>query len=332
MKDTKKKVRNANVQYLRGIGILAIVMYHFPMFYKLTAVDYIQKYMRFGQANELFFVIAGYFIAKKCFQSKWDIRCSVKYIKSRILRFIAPLFVWGGTAAITGFVIGVFSKEQSATYFFSAIMFWENIYNYYNPNYFGYLWFIACEFQFMLMFSFLLPFLKKNQIMILLSIMLLLLTFYHPHIVTGLLFEFHGLIIGIMLWKLCAAYPLLDKFSKISPRNKQAIIMACITIGLVMSKVVRADISFTVSSVFFCIALMAALSTNDMLYGKCGKFIKLLGDASYSIYLCHIPIILLADYFLHDTEIYNNVPVYFVLVMFCIGTVGMFSKKYIESI
>ena len=71
------KTRNINIQYLRGVGILAIVLYHFPMFYKLPVIDYIQKYIRFGQANELFFVIAG-------------------YLKSRVRKFIIPLPVWGG--------------------------------------------------------------------------------------------------------------------------------------------------------------------------------------------------------------------------------------------
>lgn len=88
--------RNNNIQWLRGVGILAIVLYHFPMFYKLEFIDYIQRFVRFGQANELFFVMAGYFLAAKCFNQAWNIREVMDFLKSRIRRFIAPLCVWGG--------------------------------------------------------------------------------------------------------------------------------------------------------------------------------------------------------------------------------------------
>lgn len=88
--------KNINVQYLRGIGIIAIILYHFPMFYKLPFIDYCQKFVRFGQANELFFVIAGYFLAKQCLIEEWNLKLAYKFLKRRIRRLIIPLFFWGG--------------------------------------------------------------------------------------------------------------------------------------------------------------------------------------------------------------------------------------------
>lgn len=90
------KKRNENIQWFRGVGIIAIVLYHFPMFYKLEFIDYIQRFVRLGQANELFFVMAGYFLAAKCLHTGWDMGSVIEFIKSRTRRFIIPLSVWGG--------------------------------------------------------------------------------------------------------------------------------------------------------------------------------------------------------------------------------------------
>lgn len=72
----------------------------------------------------------------------------------------------GGTAAAVGFITDRFSIAQSVAYFLSSICFVENIYNCYNPNHFGYLWFIACEFQFMILFSILLIVMTRTRMMI----------------------------------------------------------------------------------------------------------------------------------------------------------------------
>lgn len=239
----------------------------------------------------------------------------------------------GGTAAAVGFITDRFSIAQSVAYFLSSICFVENIYNYYNPNNFGYLWFIACEFQFMILFSILLIVMTRTRMMIFLTVMLFCLTFYHPHIRTNLLFEFHGLILGVMLWKLVDERPyILQKIKKFSNMRKRLIFYVSIILGLAMCKFVRADLSFTLSSVSFGVSMLMVLSSNVAIYGRSFEIVKIIGDASYSIYLCHIPLIILLDYLLQGTILYDNTILYFAFVMCIIVISGLISKKYIETI
>ena len=63
--------RNENVQYLRGIAILMIILYHFQMFYPMKQLEWVQTVFLFGEGNEVFFVITGYFLARKWMTGDW---------------------------------------------------------------------------------------------------------------------------------------------------------------------------------------------------------------------------------------------------------------------
>ena len=108
--------------------------------------------------------------------------------------------------------------------------------------------------------------------------------------------------------------------------------MWCIALGLAMSKVLPMDISFSVSSVFFSIGFSILLAAPYNMYGQLGRWIKKTGDISYSVYLCHIPVILLCNYIFEDSALYNCTLLYFVFVMLVIYVMSFLSHKYIESI
>ena len=218
------------------------------------------------------------------------------FLKSRIRRFIAPLCVWGGTAACVGILTDRFTWEQGMAYFLTTAAFMQNIYNVYNPNNFGYAWFVACEFQFTVLFMLLMLYKNTARIIYGLVAALVLLTFYHPHFRTYLLFEFQGLIIGTLLALILKKFPYIAaEANKIPMAVRRFIVMWCIALGLAMSKVLPMDISFSVSSVFFSIGFSILLAAPYNMYGQLGRWIKQTGDISYSVYLCHIPVILLCN-------------------------------------
>ena len=88
--------RNENIQYLRGIAILMIILFHFQMFYPMKQLEWVQTVFLFGEGNEVFFVITGYFLARKWMTGDWDVDRAVRSLLHKIRRLWIPLSIWGG--------------------------------------------------------------------------------------------------------------------------------------------------------------------------------------------------------------------------------------------
>ena len=239
----------------------------------------------------------------------------------------------GGTAALTGIYIGKFTVIQGLSWLLATITFTQNVYNAYYPNSFGYTWFIACEMQFFLIVVLMLFMKNHNRAMAVLGVMLLSLTFFHPHVRTNLFFEFHGLIVGMFLYELLNKYTVATKIINCFKEwQKKFIVFFMILAGLAVSKIISSDISFTTSAILFSVAFSMMIQSDKPIYTSAEKVIKEIGDVSYSIYLCHIPIILLLNELLAGSFLYQISYLYFFVVMAVIFLTGFLSGKYIEKI
>ena len=102
--------------------------------------------------------------------------------------------------------------------------------------------------------------------------------------------------------------------------------------GLAVSKIISSDISFTTSAILFSVAFSMMIQSDKPIYTSVEKVIKEIGDVSYSIYLCHIPITLLLNELLEGSFLYQISYLYFFVVMAVIFLTGFLSGKYIEKI
>lgn len=300
-----------DIALLRVIAILSVVFYHFkfPFFHAgFVGVD-------------IFFVLSGYLMTKiiysEILQNKFNL---INFYKKRLIRIFPPLLTMITIFGILLYVILPIKLFDYALTSTSSILFSSNIYFYLKNNYFDALsqenfllhtWSLSLEWQFYLIYPIIIlvwnRFFKKKSGLILTillsSISLILMIYFH---IVNKSFAFY--MFPTRAWEMTMGGIVFFLEDKIKVTTKFRNIVSIISLTLLVLTILNI-IEITSQdwpSIFTLIPALASavlIAFNPQSNFLRNKIIKFIAEMSYSWYLWHWPIYVLAINFIPNYHI-----------------------------
>jgi len=293
----KKMIYRQDIQILRGISVILVVMYHLK----------IPGFKNGFIGVDIFFVISGYLMAQL-----YDTGRSLDFISRRAKRII-PAYL--STILLTSF-IGFFTlipsdfkqlidQARASLFLIPNLYFWnqDSYFNNTQFNPFLNLWSLGVELQFYLIIPLIASiFAKSNKSIVIICIISIISCFVILTISPKTAFY----LLPLRLWEFLVGYIV----SKRRQRKIQTVNLHLIyRIGILffIFIILNSPINVYGTSVYLghpgaislCIVFITAIILNSNSSSKKGFWnnsFERIGDYSYSIYLIHFPIIVLWNY------------------------------------
>ena len=295
----------SEIQGLRGISILLVFLFH------LNGEVFSYGYL----GVDIFFVISGFIITKIISQNLIDNKFSLKiFFVSRFMRLIPSLFFM--VMIVTILIITTYQIHPDPSILINTgltsliglsnfyLIFIENDYfNSFDENIFEHMWSLSVEFQFYLLyplfFTVLFKILKNN------------VSFYT--------YLYSIIVFSYILFNIFYEF---EYFYHTGSRIGELVI-GCLTFFLYQKK--RSGYFIILLSIFFLIIFFIHLHIFYLIMSVCfltsfiilnltklnflslllnNKFLLLIGDASYSLYLWHLPVIFFSNIFFVGFDYY----------------------------
>lgn len=309
----------SRLDHLRFFAAILVFFFHFSGVHeKLSKIENIKDVVKVWAANgstgvSLFLVLSGFLFCVISDAGNKEIKYK-EYITNRILR-IAPL------VTIFVFICITLNRENSGPLDILRVLFLQlntgNKFSGWGGDIFpiGTIWTIAVEFQFYLIFPFLMIILHKHGIRKIVSLVLffiiikLMLVMYSGVYVYGNLY--HSIIgridqflIGIIFGALYCRYK-----NKILTPNNYIILfplsllsLVLLTFFLMQSRytVVYNTLGFSTEAFLWAVLIMCYLCINISFNKKLDACLAYLGGLSFSMYLLHLPIGIITSRFMKN--------------------------------
>lgn len=300
-----KKFRN-DISFLRAISVSIVLLYHFK--FSLFRGGFI--------GVDIFFVISGYLMTKIILDGLNNSNFSIwKYYSKRCKRIIPPLIF---TILVFGFFLTVLLPSQLGNYSSNAassILFFSNIYYYLKTGYFApdsqynfllHTWSLSVEWQFYIIYPILLLTVKKYYLLNKNIFNVIFYGLFFLSLISMLIFSKNNPSLSFYFF-LTRAWEMMiggvvflnhNKIEKLSKNNKN--ILFLLSIFIICSSVIFLDNIVVWPSLYTLLpvistAVIILLNLDYKIFQN--KFVKLLGDISYSLYLWHWPIYVISLYF-----------------------------------
>jgi peptidoglycan/LPS O-acetylase OafA/YrhL len=309
--DRAEASRGREIDWLRGYAILFVVLEHatlvmpYPTFWS----DIVHVWFEGRTGVDLFFVISGYVIAKSFVRdfdraldegarSAW--RLAIAFYLKRIVRLGPAVPFWALVPALASLAFEhtrAFPPPALAFRKLLAALFYiYNVSEAWEPTTIGHLYSLSTEMQFYLAFPFVLAFVRgPSRRLGLLGGILALGVFGCPGFDTNGVFRFGGIVAGMALHLLRRANRLPDL--PISPRVAAAFSPALLALLFTCGLPLAANqslASHAADVVAFALVWAASRERGFIVALGVPRAMDWIGTRSYSIYLCHIPLMLIA--------------------------------------
>jgi peptidoglycan/LPS O-acetylase OafA/YrhL len=289
----KNTYHRPDIQGLRGVAILSVILFHF--FPKFFAIGYL--------GVDLFFVISGFLItsivSKELNEKKFLFRL---FIIKRVYRILIPiLFILIFFGIVAFFILLPKDLNNFWNSVLSTLLFIPNIFFWITGGYFGttneykpllHLWSIGLELQFYFLFPFILVFIFKylNKKKILSFLILLLIFFIIYLFIINTNFSFFSL--PGRLWEF-----LIGTLVFLLPKKKQNLIFYYICLFFLFF------ILFFFNKSNFFNLFIVVITAGVIVYYNINSFLdhqifQFFGKISYSLYLIHWPTLVFVKYYL----------------------------------
>ena len=295
----------SEIQGLRGISILLVFLFH------LNGVVFSYGYL----GVDIFFVISGFIITKIISQNLIDNKFSLKiFFVSRFMRLIPSLFFMVMIVIIL--IITTYQIHPDPSILINTgltsliglsnfyLIFIENDYfNSFDENIFEHMWSLSVEFQFYLLyplfFTVLFKILKNNVSFYTYLYSIIVFSYILFNIFYEFEYFYHtGSRIGELIIG-CLTFFLYQKKSS----NYFIIFLSIIFLIIFF---IHLNIFYLIVSICFLTSFiilnLTKLNFLSLLLNN--KFLLLIGDASYSLYLWHLPVIFFSNIFFVGFDYY----------------------------
>ncbi len=342
MNVVQPKIRDFRYDILRGLAIIAIVLYHFCA-----------NWVPFGYYGvEVFLVIAGYFMMKSILKSvKNDQFSPIKYVVARVARTLPMVLV----ASAIAFIVGIFlmlpddfeNLSQSiiaSTFFVNNVLaaittknYWDVV-NIYKPL--MHTWYLGVLMQIYVVMAIAVwlcvKIFKKNKVKALfymtagitaLSLVLYLMPFSQELKFYMFPFRFFEITAGALV----AFFNVKQQdSSKKKDRAVAVTEIACIVM-LLFIMFVPINFSTTIKlllSVACTVALVICFQTKNAKNIKLFRPFAVLGEYSFSIYVCHQVVVAFTFYSFVPTATIGSLVIYFLITaLISFATYHVVEKK-----
>ena len=331
------KTYREDLQLLRGISVVIVVLYHLNIF------GFQNGYL----GVDIFFVLSGFFMAQLVSKSS-----PVEFYKRRFKRLLPAYFV---TIFFTTLIVSIFANSLDANQRYDRLLFdifglsnfafWlEN--TYFDSSSFKpllNLWSLGVELQFYLIAPFLLPFLKNRKKTF---ITLIFLSWVLSLLIISISPKTSFFMLPTRLWEfLLGAFAAWFLLSEKESYLKQffRIVSIASLICVVLFYPLSGDSLDILTGHPSIAALIVAISTTVLLILRLDKIISLhsipsralikLGNYSYSIYLTHFPVIVLVNYSPFDgTKLGFNTASDLLWIIFLTTITSFLMFNYVEKL
>lgn len=320
-----------DLQLLRGIAVLFVVVAHLPAVFPEVAALHL-NWLGWWSGVDIFFAVSGFVIARSFLPKMADgankMRTSVAFWIRRIYRLLPASLFWATLLVLLAFTFnssGIFGLPSGVlTEYFSVLLHMKNVAALYIPSYsMGPYWSLALEEQFYLLFPFivmLIPaLLRPIGFLIILFVVLILTTMYEP---VMQYFRASPILAGILIYYLSVS-KLHRRLEPTIMRNlpvRVAVLLGMFAALLVSSSYANTYRWFVITGVGTALVFLASYDKDYISLPGIGKAIEWVGDRSYSVYIAHMPMLLLAHeigYRIGVMSTYILLPM--ALTMICLG-------------
>lgn len=341
--------KNLDIQVLRAIAIIMVIIQHYrnrlpsPEFYLNTF-----KYVNYWASVDIFFAISGYLMCKSILKeidkTGRSFTTFFNFVNKRMFRLLPCLILWGVACIIIAYIIqpawGV-SPGKSLTTLYTSLLGYSNIHFYScliqsidcdQMN--AVTWSLSLEWQLYLIIS-LIMILTNRKFYIYWFFLIVIAALFLPvsdalnrtigwwirpqaFFLGAIIFLLQDKLIIKLIWlrRIMAVFAMLILL--IAPNNFNYHVILPI-IGLAGAGLLLTFLGGNIIS-----------RSNSFIY----KTLDWVGDRSYSLYLCHIPLMHLTremlNRFLNETIFYENIIFYFCTYFLLLTLLSNASYKYVE--
>jgi peptidoglycan/LPS O-acetylase OafA/YrhL len=309
--------RNREIDWLRGYAVVLVILEHAglimhgPWFW-----DHLVHRWFWGSSGvDLFFVISGFVISQTFIDQYDNARGQGEEGKvaalEAVMRFYVRRVVRLYPAAITWAVIimlGTIFLNQSHIWLglnltfrklIAGLLYLYNFSEAQGPTMLGYYWSLSVEMQFYLFFPLFLALVKEPRSrMGLLALLFFLRIFYQPGEGARWLFRFDGILIGILIFYFCRSwmYAAVTPFFLRRPGPRLAVTAALLILLATTPLAIEKYPDFATAVVCLIAGVWVWLATYSQGFIAAFGVPRLwdwIGTRSYSLYLCHLPMMLI---------------------------------------
>ncbi|TWB19533.1 peptidoglycan/LPS O-acetylase OafA/YrhL [Rhizobium sp. ERR 1071] len=311
--------KNRDIQALRGIAVLMVFLQHYRS--RLPTPEWyhgIFSYAGFWGGVDLFFVISGFVIARSLInRGDWGpgrklSRSSLKDFFVRRFNRLAPA-AWFWIAFSTILSLSTVSMSYAGTLGTAIIsaataltatsnLYWSSCIVAHkvgtacmNPDFNGVFWSLSLEEQFYFLFAILSFFFAYWRLSRIFLIFLLFSISANYFLIDGAFslawaLRPQGLIIGVLLAIHHDRVGVL--IAQLSKSIRILICVLAITLICVLSAQMDLKWSVPILAIASATAVSVSLPDRGISEGRIGSLLQWVGNRSYSLYLCHLPIII----------------------------------------
>lgn len=321
-----------DIQSLRGVAILFVLLFHF----------FPKNFPNGFLGVDLFFVISGFLITKIVIERSKEKKFSyIVFIKERFYRIFIPVLFLLIFVALFSFLI-LLPNDLNKVWnsIISTILIVPNIYFYFTGGYFGgnnefkpllHLWSIGLELQFYFLYPFILLFFFKNFKNNLIFFFLLIFIFISLLFLFLLNNSFFFFNLPGRLWE----FFLGSMIFFIKEKKKLTLINYVSAIVLLFFLLFSSGknnfynlILVTISASIFIFSGKKNFYNNILVNNKVFQF---LGTISYSLYLCHWPILVFFKYyFIRELNTFEIISI-IILTIFLSFFFWLFIENYFRN-
>ncbi|MDC3036374.1 acyltransferase [Candidatus Pelagibacter sp.] len=339
----KNKNLRIDIEALRGLSVILVILYHF----KFNSLEF--QIIKGGFIGvDIFFVISGFIITKIIMDNKIENFSLLYFYERRIKRIIPLLSVVLIISIISLFFIFDFfllNKNINASIsIFSAISnfyFWSSavLYQFAEENNLINLhfWSLSIEMQFYILFPLLFIFFRKNE------------KFLHLFVLSFLILSY---LFVVKIYKVHNFFNFYNSFSRVFEFFSGAMIffyssklknfvnekfhLSLYFLGLVILFIYlqflqnEAFHPSPYAPVFIISLALMIIFNNDNSLKKLKKYFSYLGKISYSLYLWHFPILVIASYSLSELTDLHKIILIAICFLFSIISYFLVEKKFRE--